>query len=355
VVSPEAGIDYTLHSPPLHWGAPKYSILRWTVSGRKKTGDDGRYFSHCGEEVIFTDDPGVCYGFFDPGNEDEDKRYIVKPGELMRIRPRYPHYNYRETSGRNDPNKPERPPRGWLVLRSLSGTAITDTFPLDDTEDPTLGRPNHPQASDLIKPSKLKNPSSYALVSLGISERLRRTRQRSGLTINQLADEIGMNASFLGKLESGDANISIDHLNRIAASLGMDMIKLPDEFGQDHIVDISRSFEAHWLHPRLHYPGIGTAHVLNKPPDRDGPFTPVAGECSSWIVAKGKVIFQVNLSGETTDGEETTVEQILSTNDVLHLRQSRFHMSVQALQQTTLIEVRYSSNCSCHEHCQDCK
>jgi hypothetical protein len=30
-------------------------------------------------------------------------------------------------------------------------------------------------------------------------------------------------------------------------------------------------------------------------------------------------------------------------------------MSVQALQQTTLIEVRYSSNCSCHEHCQDCK
>lgn len=54
-----------------------------------------------------------------------------------------------------------------------------------------------------------------------IGKQIRTLREKKGLTLNQLALMIGTERSYLGKIETGRVNTSIDKLERIAKGLDM--------------------------------------------------------------------------------------------------------------------------------------
>jgi XRE family transcriptional regulator, aerobic/anaerobic benzoate catabolism transcriptional regulator len=62
-----------------------------------------------------------------------------------------------------------------------------------------------------------------------IGLRVRRARQKRGLTRRQLAERSGISLRYLAQLEGGNANVSIAVLWKVAASLGMGLVEfIPD-------------------------------------------------------------------------------------------------------------------------------
>jgi XRE family aerobic/anaerobic benzoate catabolism transcriptional regulator len=73
-----------------------------------------------------------------------------------------------------------------------------------------------------------KTPDEIAFLGqLGL--RVRRARARAGLTRRTLAQRSGVSERYLAQLESGDGNISILLIRRVAAALGVDLIELTSE------------------------------------------------------------------------------------------------------------------------------
>ncbi len=54
-----------------------------------------------------------------------------------------------------------------------------------------------------------------------VASQLIGARIKLGLTQKQLAEKLGTKQSAIARLESGDANISLEHLEKIAHSLGL--------------------------------------------------------------------------------------------------------------------------------------
>lgn len=52
---------------------------------------------------------------------------------------------------------------------------------------------------------------------------LRRFRRLAGLTQEALAERAGVHPNYLGSVERGERNISIDNMERLAAALGTDL------------------------------------------------------------------------------------------------------------------------------------
>lgn len=60
--------------------------------------------------------------------------------------------------------------------------------------------------------------SSVAAAAVGSA--IRRARLEAGLTQSQIADRMGVNASYVANLEAGRTNPTVGQLNAIASALG---------------------------------------------------------------------------------------------------------------------------------------
>jgi len=59
---------------------------------------------------------------------------------------------------------------------------------------------------------------------------MRRQRQHLGLSQEALAARCGLHRTYIGSVERGERNISIDNMERIATALGTTIPKLLTEF-----------------------------------------------------------------------------------------------------------------------------
>jgi transcriptional regulator with XRE-family HTH domain len=60
-------------------------------------------------------------------------------------------------------------------------------------------------------------------------ERVRDTRERQGLTQEQLAGRAGLDRSYVGGVERGEHNISLSNILKIARALGVSAADLLEE------------------------------------------------------------------------------------------------------------------------------
>ncbi|MFD0713328.1 helix-turn-helix domain-containing protein [Paenibacillus sp. GCM10027626] len=66
-----------------------------------------------------------------------------------------------------------------------------------------------------------------------IGERIRQIRKEKGLTQEELAEKAGINASYMGTVERGDRNISIETLEKIIQGLDI----TPTDLFQFHQIE----------------------------------------------------------------------------------------------------------------------
>jgi transcriptional regulator with XRE-family HTH domain len=58
------------------------------------------------------------------------------------------------------------------------------------------------------------------------ASRLRKIRQVKGLSQEELADRAGLHRTYVGSVERGERNISIDNIECLAKALEIDIIEL---------------------------------------------------------------------------------------------------------------------------------
>ena len=56
--------------------------------------------------------------------------------------------------------------------------------------------------------------------------RIRDLRKASGMTQEDLADKAGLHSTYVGGIERGERNVSIDNIAKIAKGLGVEVIEL---------------------------------------------------------------------------------------------------------------------------------
>jgi transcriptional regulator with XRE-family HTH domain len=61
------------------------------------------------------------------------------------------------------------------------------------------------------------------------AKRLRQIRQIRGLSQEQLADLVGLHRTYVGSVERGERNVSIDNMDRFAQALEIDLTELLTE------------------------------------------------------------------------------------------------------------------------------
>ena len=61
------------------------------------------------------------------------------------------------------------------------------------------------------------------------ASRLRQIRQAKGLSQEDLADRANLHRTYVGSVERGERNISIDNIERLAKALEIDIIELLNE------------------------------------------------------------------------------------------------------------------------------
>jgi transcriptional regulator with XRE-family HTH domain len=59
-----------------------------------------------------------------------------------------------------------------------------------------------------------------------LSEKMRSHRSARGLSQEALADLVGLHRTYIGSVERGERNVSLDNLERIANALNMSLAEL---------------------------------------------------------------------------------------------------------------------------------
>lgn len=62
-----------------------------------------------------------------------------------------------------------------------------------------------------------------------VGRNIRRLRRERGLSQEELADEIGVHRTFMGGVERGERNLTLQTLERLAQRLGVDPVSLLKE------------------------------------------------------------------------------------------------------------------------------
>ena len=71
---------------------------------------------------------------------------------------------------------------------------------------------------------KLRRPKGS--VRLRLAANLRAQRRDRGISQEELADLAGLHRTYVGSVERGERNVSIDNIERLAAALQMDVVDL---------------------------------------------------------------------------------------------------------------------------------
>ena len=66
----------------------------------------------------------------------------------------------------------------------------------------------------------------------GLGKRIRELRRSGGFTQEKLGEKAGLNYKFIGELERGQVNVSLDSLAKIAEAL---MVKVGDLFSEERV------------------------------------------------------------------------------------------------------------------------
>src|SRR6478736_1070438 len=74
--------------------------------------------------------------------------------------------------------------------------------------------------------SNILHSQDRADVLAHVSGNLRRLRLASGLSQTALADASGISRRMIAAVESGDANISLSSLDKLATAMGVDFVEL---------------------------------------------------------------------------------------------------------------------------------
>ncbi|NGX38468.1 MAG: hypothetical protein K1000chlam2_01642 [Chlamydiae bacterium] len=80
-----------------------------------------------------------------------------------------------------------------------------------------------------------------------IYEKLREARRSRGLTVNELADEIGENHQKVGRIERGKRSLTVDYLLKLSKALDTPLDSLLNEETQDTGEDSSASDSSNLL------------------------------------------------------------------------------------------------------------
>ena len=68
------------------------------------------------------------------------------------------------------------------------------------------------------------------------AQNVRRLRKQQGWTQEDLGDQTGIHRTYIGAIERGEANITLDHLEKLAKGLNTSVVALlkPEDPGSGH-------------------------------------------------------------------------------------------------------------------------
>ena len=88
-------------------------------------------------------------------------------------------------------------------------------------------------------------------IAKAVGQRIRNYRTRAGFSQEKLAEMSGCHPTYIGQLERGEKNATIESIEKIATALNLPMSKLFEQLGgQDDGAEISPSSVMNFFLPR---------------------------------------------------------------------------------------------------------